>query len=300
MVSYKFFAYICVLAGTLLSLPVAAQTISTQADMHARIKEVYDFSPSKITAEQRERKSAEMDSFWKEINSHKESDLPLLKKELQDDSNPAFFFADGSSLLLSLSQSAEDEVLVARCLARINFDDFQSRQYLYEVHGLATKGIDVTAAAFHMLDDPKFEVYLPEHGAYRLDQAACLLEALLPLPEGVWLPVAMRKIKDERNATALRSLVLLLYYAQTDDADASLRSIVANPNVSKDERDFTITVLKHERQLGMGKQPSRPREIEIREQRRRRMFGVSDEAMDDLEDLTQKLAQARATRKSIP
>lgn len=280
------------LCGSLLAA-AAAQSISTQAEMHARVQSLYNFSPSKVTSEQRESKSAEMDGFWNEVKGRKDVELPLLRNELRDDTNSSFFFADGSGLLLSLSQSPNDQKLVAACLVQVDFDDFQSRQYLYEVHSLATKGIDVTPAALHMLDDPKFEVYLPEHGAYRLDQAACLLEALLPLPENVWLPAAMRRLKSERDETALKSLLLLLYYAQTDEADAELRSIAENAATPAAERDFAKKALKHERDLGLGKRPSRETEIKVREERRKRMFGVSDEAMDDLEDLTVKIAQAR-------
>jgi hypothetical protein len=260
--------------------------------MHARVQALYNFSPSKVTAEQRAKKSAEMDTFWKDVKNYKETELSLLRKELEDPSDPAFFFADGSGLLLSLSQSTEDRKLAAACLARVNFDDFESRQYLYEVHGLVTQGIDVTQAALHILDDPKFGAYLPEH-AFQLDQSACLIESLLPMPETVWLPATMLRIKSEHDPTALRSLLLLLYYAQTDEADGSLRSFATESNQPKAARDFAVKILQHERDLGLGKQPSRKAELDAREERRKRMFALSDEAMDDLEDLTAKIAKVR-------
>jgi hypothetical protein len=273
-----------------------SQSISTQAQMHARVQSLYGFSPAKVTAEQRESKSAEMDGFWKEVKANQATELPLLRKELQDTTNPAFFFADVSGLLLALSQSPEDEKLVAASLVRIDFQDFQSRQYLYLVHSLATRGIDVTAAALHMLDDARFEVYLPEHGAYRLDQAACLLEALLPLPEAAWVSRAVTRLENERDETASRSLLLLLFYAQTEEADRTIRSIADNANKPQPERDFARTILKHERELGLGNQPSHSVEVQLREERRKRMAGISDEAMDDLQDLTTKIARARTLR----
>jgi hypothetical protein len=286
-----------VLAGCLVAAG-QAQSISTQAEMHARVKALYNFSPSKVSAEERKSKSAEMDTFWNEVKNHKDTELPFLRRELEDPGNPPIFFADGSGLLLALSRSSEDEKLVAAGLAHVDFDDFQSRQYLYQVHGLAINGVDVTRAALHILDYPKFEVYLPEH-AYRMDQSACLLESLLPLPESVWLPAAMRRIKTEHEETALKSLLLLLYYAQTDEADNYLRSIAANANEPKAARDFTLTLLKHEHDLGIGRRSSREAELKAREDRRKRMFGLSDEAMDDLEDLTGKIAKAR-TVASVP
>jgi hypothetical protein len=286
-------AAFCASFGSIVA-PSVAQSLSTQAGMHARVVALYSFSPSKVTDEVRESKSKEMDAFWDEVKAHKDEDLPLLRRELENPENPKFFFADGSGLLLSLSQTPEDQKIAVRCLAKIDLSDFQSRQFLYEVHGLAVKGVDVTPAALHLLDDPKFVVFLPEHGAYKLDQAACLYYSLLPLPNDVWLPSVIGRLKTERDETAIKSMLLLLFYAQTDDADRMLRSVSKDPGASKTVRDFAEMILKHERDLGVGKNPSRALEIKFREQRRLRMAAVSDEAVDDMEDLTTKIAQSRS------
>jgi hypothetical protein len=234
-----------------------------------------------------------MDSFWSEVRAHQDIELPLLRKELADDSNPKFFFADGSSLLLSLSHSPADQALAAGAFVRIDLADFQPRQYLLEIHGLADQGIDVTAAALHMLDDPKFQVFLPEHGAYRLDQAACLQVALLPLPADVWMTKVLERLRSERDETALQSLLLLLFYAQTDQADQAIRQVAANNTYSSKARDFAKLVLAHERKIGLGTAPAQTLEKKYREQRLLRMRAVSDEAMDDLDVLTKQIAQAR-------
>jgi hypothetical protein len=154
-------AVVRVLVGVWL-FPVSAQSIATQAEMHARVVSLYNFSPSKVTDAIRTSKSKEMDDFWKEVTEHKDADLPFLRKELENPANPPFFFDDGSNLLLSLSQKREDQELVAASIAKADLKDVQPLHYLYEVHALALKGINVTPAALHMLDDPKFQVFLPE------------------------------------------------------------------------------------------------------------------------------------------
>jgi hypothetical protein len=270
-----------------------AQSLSTQSAMHARIVGLYDFSPSKVTDEVRKSKSKDMDAFWEEIKAHKSEDLPLLRRELENPENPKFFFADGSGLLLSLSQTPEDQEIAVHCLARVDLSDFQSHQFLYEVHALSVKGADVTPAALHMLDDPKFVVFLPEHGAYKLDQVACLFFALLPLPNNVWLPAVIERLKTERDETATKSMLLLLFYAQADDADRIIRSVAKDPKSSAVIREFASRIVEHERGVGVGTHPSRELESKFREQRRARMTGISDEAVDDMEELTGKIAQAR-------
>jgi hypothetical protein len=272
------------------------QSLSTQSAMHARIVGLYDFSPSKVTDQVRESKSKEMDAFWNEVKIHKNEELPLLRRELENPDNPKFFFADGSGLLLSLSQTPEDQKIAVHCMARVDLSDFQSHQFLYEVHALSVKGADVTPAALHMLDDPKFVVFLPEHGAYKLDQAACLFFAMLPLPNDVWLPAVIERLKTERDETATMSMLLLLFYAQADDADLVIRSVAKNPKSSAAVKEFASRIVKHEGDLGVGTHPSPELESKFREQRRERMTGISDEAVDDLEELTGKIAQARNPR----
>jgi hypothetical protein len=271
----------------------SAQAMSSQTDMHARVQAIYNFSPSKVTAETRDSKSKVMDSFWNDVKGHPDIELPLLRKELGDPSNPRFFYADGSSLLLSLSHSPEDQQLAVLSLAQVDLSDFQSRQYLFEVHDLALSSADVTPAALHMLDDPKFQVFLPEHGAYRLDQSACLLVALLPLPTKVWLPGIIERIKAESNETAIKSLLLLLFYAQTDESDSVIKQFATSLGTSSTVRDSADSILKHEREIRTGKQPSRQLEVKLREERQKRVAAVSDEAMDDMNVLTEKIARSR-------
>lgn len=273
--------------------PCIAQRISTQSAMHTRVQSLYNFLPSKVTEQVRESKSREMDSFWNEVKGHPEAELPLLRKELSDTSNPPFFFADGSDLLLSLSQSRADEELAVQAFSRVDLSDFQSRQYLLEIHALAMKGVNVTPAALHMLDDPKFRVFLPEHD-YWLNQGDCLQVALLPLEENVWLPSVIERLENEHDDTAKKSLLLMLFYAQTDAADRAIATVANGPRSDANSRHFAASVIQHEREIGVRKEPSRQLENKYRAERRERMKGVSDEAMDDMNELTTKIARARS------
>lgn len=276
-----------------LALAAYSQELTSQTAMHARVHSVYDFSPSQVTNAVRANKSKEMDSFWTDVTSHKEAALPLLRVELEDPKNPPFFLFDGSALLLSLSKSSDDQKIVVAAIARTDLKDVTRRSYLDQVHALAINGTNVTPAALHILDDPKFEVFLPKHGAYRLDQPMCLLEALLPLPTETWLPAIIDRLKTEADLQGRKSLLLLLFYAQTDEADRLIRSTAKKVGEPQETRDFANSILDHERKLGIGSHPSPTTESQLREERRKRMFGMSDEAIDDMDQLTEKIAKAR-------
>ncbi len=287
----------CFLLAATNCASARAQELTAAAKMHERVQTLYSFSPSKVTDEVRASKSKEMDAFWSEVKDHKDAELPLLRNELRDASNPPFFFADASGLLLTLSKAPADLALAVTALTRVDLADFQSRQYLYEVHGLALQGANVAPAALHMLDDPKFVVYLPEHGAYKLDQPSCLQVALMPLATEVWLPEVMERIHTERDETAMKSLLMLLFYAQTDEADGTIRSIASGTEQSAAIRGFAGEIVKHEKDIGVGKSPSESTEKKLREERRLRMAAVSDEAMDDMYELTDKIARARTVHR---
>ena len=122
------FGVICLGVSGLLTISVNAQSIDTQAEMHQRVVELYYFSPHKLTDAGRKTKSAEMDVFWGEVKTHPNLELPLLRVELRDTSNPAFFMEDGSELLTSLSKDQSDRQLAADARARCDLADGSARR----------------------------------------------------------------------------------------------------------------------------------------------------------------------------
>jgi hypothetical protein len=178
----------------------------TQAEMHARVVSLYDFHPSKISDAERKAKSKEMDLFWDEMKGTPNQTLPLLRKELLDQSDPSFFFTDGSELLLSLSQTREDKELAAATLPHVDLVDTQSAAYFNDVHRLATEDIDVTAAALHILDNPAFRVSVPQH-AMILDLRMSLMYVLLSMREELWVKGAEDRFVREPNTDAKLALI---------------------------------------------------------------------------------------------
>ena len=90
------------------------------------------------------------------------------------------------------------------------------------MHRMATLNENTTAAAFHVLEQPNFKVFIPQH-VLTLGQNYVLIYLLLPTDQDYWLQPAMDRLKTERDETAQKSLLLLLWYAQTDAADQAIR-----------------------------------------------------------------------------
>jgi hypothetical protein len=269
----------------------------TQSEMHARVLSLYDFHPSKVSDAERKTKSAEMDVFWNEMKATPETTLPLLRTELRDPSTPNFFLTDGTQLLLSLSKTRPDEELVASVLPAVDLADTQSSSYFYEVHSLACDGIYVTAAALHILDDPKFYVAVPQH-AMGLDQRMALMYVLLSMKEELWVKPAEDRFASEKDSDAKLALVTALSYAQTDEADAELKRIAADSSQPDALGRQAQNLLDEAQKTAKSLLPIKGTIAEIREKRRLRLRAVSDEAIDDVQWMTRKIVQLRAKGKN--
>ncbi|WP_263366104.1 hypothetical protein [Edaphobacter bradus] len=269
----------------------------TQAEMHARVEALYDFHPSKLTDAERSKKSAEMDHFWGEAKGDTARTLPLLRVELRDAPQGSFFLTDGSELLLSLSKTSEDKQLAADALARTDLRDTQSRTYFFTVHDLACDGVNTTAAALHILDNPTFRVSVPQH-AMTLDQRMALMYILLSMKDDSWVKPAAERFAVEKNVDGKIALVNAFFYEQTDSADAELRKIASDNSQPDAVRKKAQEFLNDAHKAASNWIPVMGTVAGIREQRRQRLRAVSDEAVDDVETMTGKIVQLRAKGKT--
>jgi hypothetical protein len=285
------------IASALLLAPFAAvgqQPAAPVSGIHAEILQIYDFAPHSLEKAQFAQKSAVLDKFWSKAKSHRDTYVPGLRAELTDFSNPPFFLFDGSSLLLTLSDDPADRKIAAAALARSDLRDVTPTGYFYTVHKLATEGADTTAPAFHILDDPKFQVIVPEH-ALTLGQDYCLIYMLLPTSQDFWLQPAIDRLRAEKDETAQKSLLLLVWYAQTPESDKAVLDISTDATKPAALRSAANT-LAHRKDAVNPKDSAiatASSEASLREDRRKRMAAVSDEALDDLDEYTRKIIAKR-------
>ena len=177
---------LCILAFLLLPTAAAGgQATSSTGFLHAEIQKVYDFHPHTLSSAQIAQKSGVLDQFWTKAKSQRDVYVPELRRELADFSNPPFFLFDGSQLLLSLSDAPADRKIVLSAIAHTDLRDLQLKDYFLFVQRMAAQGENTTAAAFHILPEPKFQVFIPQH-SLTLAQDYCLIYMLLPTNQDFW------------------------------------------------------------------------------------------------------------------
>jgi hypothetical protein len=282
---------ICVFLARLLLI---ASSAGQSASIHQQIQQTYDFQPHLLSHQQITEKSAALDQLWTRAKAERSLYIPALRQELGDFKNPTFFLYDGSTLLLSLSDTPADRKIALAAMARCDLRDVQAKDYFLQVHRMASLNENTTAAAFHILEQPKFTVFIPQH-VLTLGQNYALIYLLLPRDQDYWLQPAVERLKIERDETAQKSLLLLLWYAQTDAADRAVSVFAGDANKPSASQTYARELVHRKDKIGSKErtQASDSTEASLRQKRRERLKAVSDEALIDLDDYTLMLIAKR-------
>jgi hypothetical protein len=284
-----------ILPFLLLPASVAGKQVTVgTGDLHAEIQRVYNFQPHALNDAQIAQKSALLDQFWSKAKSQPDVYVSGLRRELADFSNPRFFLYDGSKLLLSLSHDPRDHKIILSAISKSDLQDLQLKDYFLLVHSMAALGEDTTAAAFRILEQPKFQVFIPEH-SLTLAQDYCLIYMLLPTNQDFWLQPAIEQLVRETDVTAQKSLLLLLWYAQTSDSDKAISEFSTDAGKPQASRAYANDLARRGDNLGPTARASAltTSEAGLRQARRERLKAVSDEALYDLDSYTAKIIAKR-------
>ena len=195
------------ICGFLVPLLLIAPSATGQSALiHQQIQQTYNFQPHLLNKQQIDQASVVLDHFWTKAKTERSQYVPALRQELSDFMNSPFFLYDGSMLLLSLSDTPIDGKIALAAMARCDLRDVQANDYFLQVHRMATLNEDTTAAAFHVLEQPKFTVFIPQH-VLTLLQNYVLIYLLLPMDQDYWLqPACLRSRLGPQSASSRFSI----------------------------------------------------------------------------------------------
>jgi hypothetical protein len=257
-----------------------AQDSAEVAEFHSKVDSLYSFAPHTLSSEQVEAKSAELDAFWNAVKREPKKTLPLLRVELRDTRNSTFFAYDGSKLLLSLSDTQDDRSLALEGIVRADLRDVDHTDYLRTVHWFARNGFDTTRAAFRILDYPG-----AEH-ALTLAQNYSLLCMLAPIEESLYLGPLIARLETEQDAISQQSILMTLWYSMSQTGNAAIDHFAADASKPQDSRNFAKLLLERKAPPGT---PTSSTVAQIKEQRRKTMMRLSDEALGEFDRLTAEI-----------
>jgi hypothetical protein len=118
---------------------------------------------------------------------------------------------------------------------------------------------------------------------------------LLPTDQNFWLQPAISRLHDEKDETAQKSLLLLIWYAQTPDSDNALSNFEKNTTKPQASRAYATELIHRKDSVGLTARALAITDSEqsLRDARRARMKAVSDEALYDLNSYTAKIIAKR-------
>ena len=254
---------------------------------HNRVKKLYSYEPQTLSKEAMQAKSDELDVFWNYVKEDLPQRLPLLRTELKDSTNSAFFFYDASKLLLSLSKEPADRQLALDSISKADLRGVQHTDYLRTIHWLAAEGYNTTPTALRILDYPDFKAFIPQH-ALTLGQNYSLIYMLFPIEERYFLQPLIQRLGDEKNVVAQKSLLLALWYTMTVDGSEAVRRFAESTTTPLESREYAKTLL--ERHAPVFGYLSVSSSTHLKEERRQIMRrNISDEALMEFDSLTGKL-----------
>lgn len=282
-----------------------AQDPFSPQNFEAHVRTLYDFSPHQQSEEALKQKSAEMDKFWHAVKANPKHYLPRLRTALRTQGYPSFFYYDGAKLLLSLSKRDTDAAIALGAIPHVDMRDVQHTDYLITVHALAVRGLDTTTAALHVLDAPNFRATIAQH-ALTLGQDYALALMLLPTKEQYYEQRILDRARIERDPKRLKSLLLMLWYLDTEAARLTIAQIRHNTNLPEAARKIAGSMINHHYKLrekvdakkaqritGMLQYNGKIEYEAIKAARRARLTRISDEALIELDQYTVLLKSMR-------
>jgi hypothetical protein len=265
----------------------------TDSPLRSMVSEVYQFDPGKLDDEARKDKSKAMDKFWSHVKGLGAEGLTQLRQELERPGHPQFFYYDGAKLLLSSSKTPDDRKLALAAIERGNVSHIDFGDFFFTVHRFAVHGYDTSGAAFKILSEPRFSVFVANH-AMRLGPDYCLLYMLLPTEERFYVDKAAQRLLQETDITAQRSLILLLALTVTKTGDEALERFSQDAGKPEESRRYAAALLKEAKETEAAATGGKADEFGALKARRRDMTRrVSDEALAEIHAVTSAIRRER-------
>src|ERR1051325_1882803 len=250
---------------------------------HAKVAALYSFEPQNSSDAQIDANSKRLDDFWSEVKADPKRYVPLLRRELRDERNAAFFFYDGAKLLLAVSRERKDQALALEAIPRADLRGIQPTDYLRTVHWFAVNGFNTSKAALRVLDYPDFKAFIPQH-ALTLGQDYCLIFMLFPMPDSNFVPALIERLGTEANVVSQKSILLALWYAMSPQAKAASARFVNDTSKPLEARNYARDLAQRKAQTNAALALSTAEKLKA--ERRKAMVRISDEAQTEFDSLT--------------
>jgi hypothetical protein len=267
---------------------IAAESRPVCVQLHERVHEIYNFVPATADEALRQKKSVEMDGFWKWVESTPDA-VACLPAEFERADVNGFFLFDGAQLLEKNSTSAAARQSAANAAARADLKSIVPYDYLWLGRKLACSGADTTAIAKTLLARERFDIetFRAPH-LIRLSRTEALLFLIAPLDPTHYRPVLTQWLRARTFPAAQLELIELSALLLDPELQNALAQLLAAKGISPDERNQLEKYLALEKKTG-GKPRLSRAEYKLRLEKARREGWIDFSSPEELHDLKEQV-----------
>ncbi|MEQ1632413.1 MAG: hypothetical protein ABL997_08575 [Planctomycetota bacterium] len=208
----------------LLGCALVAQQVDAEAKrakFAAEVARVYGFRVEDLKREDQEQKSKDMEAFEKMVTDDRGALLPLLREHMRADSATTIFRFDAAQILAELSEGEQDLQLSADTLAKVDVKGLSRPVYFGWAHNLAVQGANVTGAVERMLDADTFTVFLPDH-VITLSKDTCCSYCMMAMAKEDWIDAWCKRLAREKDRDKVIVILVCLRDTFTDRAKEAI------------------------------------------------------------------------------
>lgn len=255
-------------------------------EIRALIANTYNFLPTELSKEQHAAKVSELDHVWDVIRSAGDEGLVILRQELSAENANRYFYFDGASLLITISKQKNDVELAIRAIQKADFEQLDWREYFDVVRNLARKGGNVVPIALRILENPKYRIFVPQH-ALTVEPDFAIIYMVKDVPAADSTPLLMEAFEKETDPEKRKFILTALWYNLDERGFTFIDSLRSESVTSTALRERVVEFQKRNRMAGSGGIFGGSFET-INKRRLAVLDRLSDEALDEYEDLTKR------------
>ncbi len=244
---------------------------STCDDLRAAKAKTYGFHLTQLDEQQIDRKTRELDAFWKQVQAAGPEGVTCIRTLLAEEKTDHIFQFDAASMLLPADHSPATLVLIRDSIAQADFQESDPANYLTLAFELGQAGVDIRPLAAKLLLYPNAVLHISEHaldldsdtsalflyGVMDQSQADNALIAQLEAPESFVRAAAAHLLAEQMTEESFRALSKWTGLSKVEedfrrnDIQAVMKYQPINPadyahaKFSRDEVLQTIAALPH-------------------------------------------------------
>jgi hypothetical protein len=206
------------------------------------LEKTYDYLPADVDKSVREAGAKKTDRFAEFVGSDLEKHLPLLREALGDKDRNAFFYYDGSALLIKHSPTRADYAIAVDAIRRCRLQDVAPEAYFSFAHEICQQDVDAYPIVVKMLENPEFGFELPQH-AMRVQQRDAVLLCLTAQGEDRWVARLAARLEREKDPLATHTILSCLAAAVAPEAKAALKRFIEREDADPGLQAFASAIV---------------------------------------------------------